>query len=654
MSKERSNDVYSNIKDEILKCLPPVAQVTVIEFEGPEVAVYSRNPSILIEGEDLLKEIAKKIKKRIVLRSDPKVRMEKEKTEQIIREIVPPEAEIEHIYFDDVLGEVIIEAKKPGLVIGKGGSTLKEIILKTSWRPTVMRSPPIESKIIKQNRALLRARSEERKMILRNIGLRIHRAVISSKDEWVRIVCLGGFREVGRSAILVQTPESNILLDCGVNVGSSTRAFPHLDAPEFDLENLDAVILSHAHLDHAGFVPFLFKYGYNGPIYCTRPTRELMMLLLRDYIEVARKEGKLVPFTLKDVAKALIHTIPLEYGEVTDITPDVRLTFHNAGHILGSAIVHLHIGEGLHNIVYTGDFKYAKTKLLEPANWRGIPRIETLIMESTYGAPDDVMPPRYEAEKRLVDVINRTIRRGGKVLIPVLAVGRAQEIMLVIEEYMRKGELLEVPVYIDGMVWEATAIHTAFPEYLARDLREKIFHQGYNPFLADCFTQAKDRDEILEDKPCIILATSGMLTGGPSVEYFRLLAPDPRNSIIFVSYQVEGTLGRRVQKGWQEIPMQVIDETLRETRTEIIKVNMEVHTIEGFSGHSDRQQLLKFVDELTRNSGRNKERRYHIEKIIICHGESSKCLSLGATIEKKLRGRIDVAVPHNLESIRLH
>ncbi|MEM1657542.1 MAG: beta-CASP ribonuclease aCPSF1 [Candidatus Jordarchaeales archaeon] len=623
------------LKRVILENIPRSADVTAIELEGPEIAVYLKNPNLLVDDAEIVKNIAKKIKKRIVIRSDPSVRLPPEEAEKIIREIVVEDAGIGEISFDNILGEVIIEAKKPGLVIGKNGVTLKEITRATRWRPIVVREPPMESKLVKRIRGVLQLEKEQRMNILRKSGWRIHRSPIF-KNGWVRLVTLGGFREIGRTAILVQTPESSILIDCGINVGGGGGAFPYLDAPEFDIEKLDAVIVTHAHLDHSGFVPFLFKYGYDGPVYCTTPTRNLMTLLQLDYLEVAEREGKITPYTQKDVKKAVLHTITLEYGEVTDIAPDVRLTLHNAGHILGSAIVHLHIGDGLYNIAYTGDFKFAKTRLLEPA-CNTFPRLETIIIESTYGGPEDIKPSRKNAERALVSAINATLSRGGKVLIPVLGVGRAQELMLVIEEYMRRGIIKETKVYIDGMISEATAIHTTHPEYLSRELRERIFHQGSNPFLAKCFEPAKkEKMDVVEGDPCIIMATSGMLTGGPSVEYFRLMAPDPRNCLLFVSYQVEGTLGRRVQKGWKEVPMRTED-----GKTEIIPVKMEIKTIEGFSGHSDRRQIINYLRTINSK----------LERVITCHGEESKCLNMATLIHKSFE--IETRAPQNLETIRL-
>jgi hypothetical protein len=456
----------------------------------------------------------------------------------------------------------------------------------------------------------------------------------------VRITVLGGAQEVGRSAILVQTRESQVLLDCGINPGSrrSLDAFPRLDAPQFDIDLLDAVIISHSHLDHCGFLPFLFKYGYDGPVYCSAPTASLMTLLQLDYLDVLSKQGVMPPYDQKDVRETVLHTIPLRYGVVTDIAPDVRLTLHNAGHILGSSVTHLHIGEGLHNVVYTGDYKYAKTMLLEPAATE-FPRVETIITESTYGSPRDTMPSRIEAEERLSSVINETLDQGGKVLIPVPAVGRAQEIMLIIDGYMRQGLLKEAPVFIEGMISEATAIHTAYPEYLSREVRNRILHEGINPFQSEFFTIVEHpsaREEIVEGEPCIVMATSGMLEGGPAVDYFKYLASDKNNTIVFVSYQIEGTMGRRAQKGLTETPM-----INSNGKIEIVKVNLRVESIEGFSGHSDRRQIISYIRRVTPK----------LERLIVCHGEKMKCLNVANIFQRKFKIRTNV--PDILETIRL-
>lgn len=633
------DDSQARIRETIVSHMPKEAEITRIEFEGPRLAIYVKNVGLLLEQSYVVTDIVNLLHKRVVIRSDPSIRLNEKESERLIKGIVPAEAEITEINFDPTLGEVVIEAKKPGLAIGKDGMTLQEIIKTTSWRPRVLRAPPLPSKIIASTRHILHSESEERSRIFRDVGERIFRPRLGRTTS-VFLTPLGGFHEVGRSSMLVETEESCVLLDCGINAGSNEpmHAFPRLDADDFDVDRLDAVIVSHAHLDHCGFVPFLFKYGYDGPVYCSEPTSVLMTLLQLDYLDVYTKEGGYAPYDQKDVRESVMHTIPVKYGVVTDVAPDIKLTLHNAGHILGSSIVHLHVGEGLHNIVYTGDFKFGRTMLLEPATC-SFPRAETLIMESTYGAPDDVMSDRETVEGRLARIVNETAEKGGKVLIPTPAVGRAQEIMLVLDAYMKSKEIKELPIFIEGMISEATAIHTAYPEYLVRDLREQILYKDINPFQSDYFTivdHPSEREKIAAGEPSIIIATSGMLEGGPAIDYFRYLAQDERNALVFVSYQVEGTLGNRLKNGMREVSLMN-----RNGKLEAYKANLRIESVEGFSGHSDRNQLFGFLKRISPRPSR----------VVVGHGERRKTDLFAHQVSRILKLR--TVAPDVLEKLRL-
>lgn len=633
------NELQVRIRDALLKHIPKEAEISRIEFEGPNIAVYTKRPEILIEQNYIVADIVNALHKRIVIRSDPSARLSEKESLKEIQRIIPKDAEVTSITFDPTVGEVIIEAKKPGVVIGKDGAKLEEIIKTTRWRLRVLRSPPLSSKMITKIRHFMHSESKTRGEILRKIGERIFRPNVF-KTTALTMTALGGFQEVGRSAILVQTDESRVLLDCGIKPGftDTNRAYPRLNVGDFDLELIDAVVISHAHLDHSGFLPFLYKYGYDGPVYCSEPTTNLMTLLQLDNLDVLSREGRPPPYDQKDVRKTVIHSIPLKYGIVTDIAPNIRLTLHNAGHILGSSIIHLHIGEGIHNIIYTGDFKFGPTMLLESANTK-FPRVETLIVESTYGASQDVMPQRKMAEEGLVSVINETVEKGGKTLIPVPAVGRSQEIMLVLNRYITQGLLKEVPVYIEGMISEATAIHTAYPEYLDKKARDQILYQGENPFQSDYFTiveHPKNRAGVIEGEPCVILATSGMLEGGPSVDYFKNLASDERNSLVFVSYQIDGTLGSKVRRGRPDVQMLDTDGKMR-----VFRVGLRVESVDGFSGHSDRKQIINYVGKVYPRP----------ERVIVNHGEKTKCLEVAGALHKIYK--VDTCAPRNLETIRL-
>ena len=625
-------DIIKSITDE----LPKVISNAV--FEGANIVLYTNDTNFFLEGEDKIKEVVNRIKKRVELRADDKILKSQEETEKIIKGIVPVEAELTNIIFDVQRSIVVVEAKKPGLVIGKQGSVLQEIKQKTFWNPQIQRSPAIPSKITENIREVLYLNNNYRRKFLNEIGEKIYKEWNPEKvNEWVRITFLGGGRQVGRSCLLLSTPVSKILLDCGIDVASSgSDKFPHFDVPEFDISQLDAVIISHAHLDHVGLLPYLYKMGYTGPCYMTKPSRDIASLLALDFIGVAYKKATAPLFSSSDISEMVKHSICLDYNEVTDITPDVRLTFYNAGHALGSAMVHLNIGNGLHNLLYGADMKYGKTRLLDPAVTM-FPRMETCIIESTYGGKDDVIPDRKDAEEELIDLIKKTVEREGKVLIPELGLGRAQETMLIIEDAIAQGKLPKIPIYIDGMIWDINAIHTAYPDFLAGSVRNSVF-QDKNPFVSDIFNRvgsSQERKKVYEGGPCLVLATSGMLMGGASVEYFREFAGNKRNSIIFVCYQGIGSLGRQVQEGVTQVTMH------NEGKEEQVKVNLEVHKIDGLTAHSGRNQLLAFI-----NNCQPKPKR-----VIVNHGEASKCLDLASTIYKL--NRIETSTPRNLETIRL-
>jgi hypothetical protein len=625
-------DRLKELKELINRKVPSGITVSDVEFEGPELVIYTDDPKQFADQADLIRVLARDLRKRIVVR--PNVLEDPEKAYDEIKRIVAENAGITDIFFDPDTGEVLIEAEKPGVVIGKNGATLRDITKSIGWTPKVVRTPPIESSTVKQIRQYLRASRDERKEFLRVSGRRIHRD-INAKDQWLRVTTLGCCREVGRAAFLLSTPESRILIDCGEKPGAANGATPFLGVPEIQpLTNLDAVVLTHAHLDHCALIPLLFRYGFSGPVYSTPPTRDLSSMLQLDYLEVIRKEDRPAPYSSNEVKQYVKHSICLNYGSVTDIAPDIKLTFHNAGHILGSAIAHFHVGDGLYNIAFTGDFNYGKSRLFNPAV-ASFPRLEAIFMESTYGASQDMTPGRRDAEAKLYDVIKRTVERGGKVIIPAFAVGRSQEVMLALEEGMRKGELPAVKIYLDGMIKEATAIHTTYPEYLNSELRNQIFREGLNPFLSECFVQVDSsdrREAVINGDPSVIITTSGMMNGGPVIEYLHNLAADERNTLVFVGYQADGTLGRRIQKGWREIPV---------GSKGSITVNLEVTTVEGFSGHSDRRQLMSFVGHMQPKP----------EKIFCIHGEESKTLDLASSIYKKYH--IQTHSPMNLETYRM-
>ena len=610
-----------------------------VDLEAGNIAIVTNEPQKFGGGDGLVGKIAKKIKRKIKIRPDLSIVKSEQEAKSIIESIIPDEAEISQIYFDSCFSEVIIQCKNPGEAVGRRGANVNEIRDKAGWIPIVERTPPLLSKTVHDIRGYRQVNADDRRKLLKNFGLNIHRPKRPG-SMWARVTALGSYREVGRACHLVTTNESRIMIDVGVNVANDNDPMPFFNAPEaLPVDKLDAVILTHAHLDHAGMLPILFKYGYRGPVYCTPPTRDLMLLLQTDYLKIGGTEGKRAPYSMEDIRTCQRHVVDVDWDQTTDIAPDVKMTFSNSGHILGSSAVHLHIGDGKHNLLFSGDQKYEKSWLFDAANTR-FPRVESLVLESTYGSEGDYQPSRQEANQELKDIVSRTLSRGGKMVFPVFAVGRSQEVMIAIDELFRSGTVKPVPVWLDGMIQEATAIHAAHPNYLTNTLRKSLLKDdGGNPFSNEWFRPVKSRDLreniLMDPSPCIVLATSGMMNAGPVVEYFKNWAYSKRNSLCFVGYQAEGTLGRRLQKGFSEVPMVI------NGQTEIVKVGCEMATIDGFSGHSDRRQLLEFVEQL------NPKPR----NIICHHGDYHKCNELGHTLRERYKCR--TYAPKNLETIRL-
>ncbi|UAL07118.1 MAG: beta-CASP ribonuclease aCPSF1 [Candidatus Methanogranum gryphiswaldense] len=628
--------LFDNLREEVKKSVPADMNVSGIEFEGPIIAIYTKEYDKYTENNDVAKVLAQTLRRRVDIRPDPSMLEDVNEVDEKIRSMIPASAELFDVNFIPETGEAIIEAINPNEVVGKEGKLLADLKKESGWNIKVIRAPPIPSKTVSDVRGYLRHEQDERRTMLKNVARRLARPRIEG-EQWVRMTTLGGFRQVGRSATLLTTRESKILIDCGLD--PSSDATPYFAIPEAQpLSDIDAVVITHAHLDHCGTLPALFKYGYEGPVYCTPPTRDLMALLQLDNIKLGFGEAKKALYEAQHVRKEILHTITLKYNETTDISPDIRLTFHNAGHILGSAIAHFHIGDGLHNVAFTGDTKFEKTWLFNPANNR-FPRLETLVIESTYGGHNDMQPSRVDASDEMRELLTQAISHGGKVLIPVFAVGRSQEVMLVIEELMRTGRIPTIPVYLDGMIWEATAIHTAYPEYLNSQLRAQIFQQNENPFLSPIFKRVETmamREEICHSPDtCIVLATSGMMSGGPVMEYFKEWCDNENNSLLFVGYQSEGSMGRTIQRGRTDISLNSKGKTMD------LQIKMNIVTVDGFSGHSDRKQLMKYIASLEPKP----------DRIVIGHGEDRKCTDLASSIYKKFN--IETRAPQNLETIRL-
>jgi KH/beta-lactamase-domain protein len=634
-----NNDSFEVIRKRIFSSVPSDAEIVGIDIEGASLVLLTKNPRFVTEGQDLASELAKALRKRIMLRVVPQARMQPQEAEKTIRSLSPRDVVINRVFFDELSGEVLVFVDSVIKLLPYYEKFEKDVLLKTGWKVVLRKKLPYDSRIYDMVLHYQLEQSEKRSKFLRSVGERVFRTPVL-ETQFVTASFFGGVEQVGRSSLLISTDESRVLLDAGINPGVTDPRlmFPRYDFNSFKVEDLDAIVVTHAHLDHAGALPMLVKYGYRGPIYMTEPTLTLLILLLEDLYNIYNKTGTISFFDLKDVRSIVERTITLKYGQVTDICPDIRLSLHRSGHILGGASVHLHIGESLHNVLYTSDFKMERSLLLDPANTK-FPRVDSLLMESTYGDESDVMPPRSEVEATFISKVKKTFENGGKVLIPSLAVGRAQEVMLLLDKAIRSGQIEQVPIFIDGMIMEVTKIHIAFPQYLSRELYSLIYEEDINPFESEYFVPIKNsstRDEAMSEGKAIIISTSGMLEGGPVLEYFKSIAPQDNSSIIFINYQIEGTLGSRILSGLKNV--QFYDE---DHRMSAVKVNCSVEKVDGFSGHADRTQLINYAKTVYEGKG----------PILLVHGEKNKIKSLSRILGKLYPNK--VTIPRLLETSRL-
>ena len=433
-----------NIIPIILKNLPRESGLTRIEYEGPSIALYTNTPSYLLENSQIISNMVSNIRKRIVIRTDESIRKSQKESISIIKKYFPSNVKLFDVLFDESLGEAVIYADNTTSLGSNFNniSSFSDLTEKTGWRIKIRKTILGDLDIARYINTAIANSYDYRIKFFKETGEKIFRPRLSNVTE-ASMFTLGGSAEIGRSSILIVTNESKILLDCGINIHDihQLNHFPRLDVTGFNIDDLDAVILSHAHLDHTGFLPYLFKYGYLGPVYCSEPTLPLMVFLFKMYNE---------NYYQQDIYNVIKHTIPLSTGIVTDISPDIKLVLSNSGHILGSNSIHLHLGNGDHNLVYTGDLKFGKSNLLDTAYWN-FPRVETLLIEGTHGMKEPQIR-REESDVQLIESLNQTLSDKGKVLIPISVLGISQEILFTIKKYQESGQLIKSDIFVDPYI----------------------------------------------------------------------------------------------------------------------------------------------------------------------------------------------------------
>lgn len=610
----RSSEQNPNISDAqsimatILKNLPRECSLTKIEYEGPRIALHTNNPKFLLENNKILPNIVAQIKKRIVLRIDETLRVEEDKFKKIVEKSLAKKSNISDILFDPALGEAVIFLKK-FTEITNIESISDQLTLDTGWKVTFKKAPKMISSIKAINK-IAKDTADYRVQFFKKVGEKIFRERMNANYE-ASLISLGGFAEIGRSAMILSTNESNILIDCGLNnyTDDPLLKFPRFDSIGKKLSDIDAVLLSHAHFDHTGFLPTLFKYGYQGPVYCTEPTAYLMYILFREYV---RNNGKFAIYNGIDYEKIFSHIIYLNYNIVTDLTPDIKVTSYNAGHILGSSSFHFHIGNGDHNFVYTGDIKFGKSSYLENAVWN-FPRVETLLIECTNGGREDSFMTREEAESKLINEVNQVLKAKKIVLMPTQLIGTSQELLVTLDQFIRQKKIKKCKIYMDEILAEINSIHEFDSEFLNKDLHGNIISDEYNPFRSKSISLISDI-EGQELKTGIVIYPSSTLNCHKTFEYLKKIATDPDNLIIFTSKPNETSLSRQIIEGKKMLSM----------GRERIEVRCRIESIYSLNSHSDFNQLNAYISRL----------RSKLKKIIVNHGERSKVQNLSSYSSK--------------------
>ncbi|MFT8348927.1 MBL fold metallo-hydrolase [Clostridium saccharoperbutylacetonicum] len=437
----------------------------------------------------------------------------------------------------------------------------------------------------------------------------------------INIDFLGGALEVGGSSILIKINNKNILFDAGIRQNASKDSMPNFrDIQTYG--GLDAIIISHAHLDHIGCLPIISKEYPNAKIYMNNMTKDLVKVLLYDSLKIMSNRDAEIPlYAEADVQNTLNRIFTINYEVRFPIFEDMYVTFYNAGHIAGASCVYLQSPEG--SVFYSGDFSVFSQRTVEGAKLPKL-RPDVAIVESTYG--DRLHSNREVEERNLIEAVKECIENNGKMLIPAFALGRAQEVILILKSAMNKGLIKNVKVYVDGMVRDINRVYNNNPLYLKNSLGKKILRGG-SPFYDDNIMEimiTDNREEIINQKePVIIISSSGMLTGGQSVFYAEKIAPMENGYIIITGYQDEESPGRKI------LELTEADEN-SERYLNInglnIPVKCKVRKV-GLSAHADKNEIKGVLERI---SARN---------IILVHGNEEVIRSLGKEISDEFIGR---------------
>ena len=461
----------------------------------------------------------------------------------------------------------------------------------------------------------------------------------------IRLTFWGAAGEVTGSMHLLEAAGARVLLDAGLFQGRRVEAAKKNAELPFDPRRIDAVVLSHAHIDHAGRLPLLVRHGFHGPIYATPATRDLTAVMLPDAAHIQMKDAEFLSrhgrergpeseplYTLADAVAVQDLMIGQPYRRLNHLRRHLAFEFTEAGHILGSASVDMRLTEeGNHRLVFSGDIGRSGLPIIRDPD-PPVGPIDTLIVESTYGNKEH--ESTAEAERRLGEITRRVAARGGKIMIPSFAVGRTQELVFAFHQLYRAGSIPEIPIYVDSpLAVDATTVFRMHPEVF--DRREKLLDGTSSIFDFPLVRYVRD---VAESKrlntltgPAVIISASGMAESGRILHHLANHIGEPRNCVLFVGFQADHTLGRRIQEGATEIKI----------FGRMVTRRAEIETIGGYSAHADKHELRAWVKAL---GGQ-------VKRAFVVHGESEPALGM-ATILKE-SGVGDVTIPRLGESFAL-
>jgi metallo-beta-lactamase family protein len=419
----------------------------------------------------------------------------------------------------------------------------------------------------------------------------------------MEITFAGAAREVTGSCHIVHVNGKHILLDCGLFQGRRQEAQSKNLRLPMDVSRIDAVVLSHAHIDHAGRIPLLVREGYRGTVWCTAATRDLAVVMLADSAHIQQKDAEFLARHRKDAVTPLYSMVDatraadlmagVPYHKTFDVSTGVRVTFVDAGHILGSASVIVDVEEAgrSQRLVFSGDVGRNGLPIIrDPEPPQGA---DVVIMESTYGDRDHL--PYASAREALARIVTETASRGGRILIPAFAVGRVQEIVYDLHSLALAGAIPAIPIYIDSpLAIEATTVFETHPEIFDRteDFVQRV--QTLFRFQQARYTRLAEESKALNSAvgPMVIIAPSGMAEAGRIVHHLKIGAPNPRNTILIVGFQAEHTLGRRI----------VEVQPVLKIHGEDIPLRARVEVLDGYSAHADRTELKTWLDAVRATS----------------------------------------------------